>query len=67
VKFAWDDAKDRANQQKHGVSFAEAKTLFTSGNDFLEIYDDEHSMTEDRFIDRTDTLRHGAGGLDYAR
>jgi len=30
--------------------FAEASELFMSGVDFLEIYDDEHSDHEDRFI-----------------
>jgi uncharacterized DUF497 family protein len=50
VKVSWDDAKNRANQQKHGVSFEEASELFRSGRDYLEIFDDEHSTTEDRFI-----------------
>lgn len=50
MKFAWDEAKDRANQRKHGVSFTETSELFTSGVDYLEIFDDEHSGTEDRFI-----------------
>jgi len=48
--FAWDDAKDLANQQKHGLSFAEAKQLFESGADYLEIFDADHSEAEDRFI-----------------
>ena len=26
--FEWDDAKDRANRIKHGVSFAEAQAAF---------------------------------------
>jgi len=50
VKFAWDDAKNRANQRKHGVSFEEASELFGSSADYLEIYDHEHSVTEERFI-----------------
>jgi uncharacterized protein len=50
VKVAWDHAKNRANQQKHGVSFEEASELFRSGVDYLEVFDDEHSVTEDRFI-----------------
>lgn len=28
VDFEWDPEKDRANQGKHGVSFAEAATVF---------------------------------------
>jgi uncharacterized DUF497 family protein len=39
-----------ANQRKHGVSFDEASELFSSGDDYLEIFDDAHSVTEDRFI-----------------
>jgi uncharacterized protein len=30
--------------------FAEATALFTSGVDYLEIFDEEHSHDEDRFI-----------------
>jgi uncharacterized DUF497 family protein len=26
--FEWDDAKDRANRLKHGVSFAQAQAAF---------------------------------------
>lgn len=50
MKVAWDEAKDRANQAKHGISFAEAAELFMSGDDYLEVYDQAHSETEDRFI-----------------
>ena len=50
MKVEWDRGKDLANQRKHGVSFEEASELFRSGVDYLEIYDDEHSDTEDRFI-----------------
>jgi uncharacterized protein len=50
VKVAWEEAKDLANRRKHGVSFEEAKELFTSGIDYLEIFDDVHSDMEDRFI-----------------
>lgn len=28
LEFEWDEAKNIANQDKHGVSFAEAKELF---------------------------------------
>jgi uncharacterized protein len=46
----WDDAKNRNNQRRHGVSFDEATELFQSGKDYLEIFDIEHSLAEDRFI-----------------
>ncbi len=48
--FEWDFAKEEANKEKHGLSFDEASELFASGTDFLEIYDEEHSDDEDRFI-----------------
>ncbi|HEV7768800.1 MAG TPA: BrnT family toxin [Thermoanaerobaculia bacterium] len=50
VKVVWDYAKNVANQRKHGVTFEEASELFQSGVDYLEIFDDEHSVAEDRFI-----------------
>ncbi len=50
VRFEWDPHKDHANQQKHGLSFDEARELFGGDNDYLEIYDEEHSDEEDRFI-----------------
>lgn len=50
MKVTWDHDKNLANQKKHGVSFEEAKQLFTSGVDCLEIFDEAHSELEDRFI-----------------
>ena len=50
MKVSWDDAKNVANQRRHGVSFEEASELFTSGVDYLEIFDADHSVEEDRFI-----------------
>jgi uncharacterized DUF497 family protein len=49
-RFEWDPAKDAANRAKHGLSFEEASGLFRSGADYLDIYDEEHSDEEDRFI-----------------
>jgi uncharacterized DUF497 family protein len=51
VRFEWDARKERQNLKRHGVSFWEAKALFTSEVDFVEIYDAEHSSdVEERFI-----------------
>jgi uncharacterized DUF497 family protein len=50
MRVEWDAAKDLANREKHDLSFEEAATLFTSGVDYLEIYDEAHSGDEDRFI-----------------
>ena len=50
MKFEWDARKERQNIAKHGVSFEEARELFASDVDFLEIYDAEDSALEERFI-----------------
>jgi uncharacterized DUF497 family protein len=50
VRVTWDEAKNVANQRKHGVSFQEASKLFSSRADYLEIFDETHSDIEDRFI-----------------
>jgi hypothetical protein len=48
-RFEWDEKKSRANTTKHGVSFAEAQTVFFDEN-AVEFYDDVHSEWEDRFL-----------------
>ena len=50
MRIERDDAKDLLNQEKHGVSFLEARSLIESEVDYLEIFDSEHSDFEDRFI-----------------
>lgn len=60
MRVTWDPAKSRANKAKHGVSFAEAQRLFTSDIDYLEIFDDEHADSEDRFFASD---RSGAGSF----
>jgi uncharacterized DUF497 family protein len=50
MEFEWDPVKADQNQQKHGLSFEEAQELFLGSAGFLEIYDYEHSLVEDRFI-----------------
>ena len=50
VRFEWDPAKDKSNLAKHGLYFDEATAFFKTGVDYLEIYDEEHSDEEDRFI-----------------
>ncbi len=50
MRVEWDESKNRANQKKYGVSFEEARELFAAGVDYLEIFDAEHSESEDRFI-----------------
>ncbi len=50
VKVVWNETKNLANQKKHGISFREARQLFVSGTDYLEIFDEVHSEIEDRFL-----------------
>jgi hypothetical protein len=50
VKLEWDEEKNLANQKRHGVSFEEASELFADGVDSLEIFDEHHSVREERFI-----------------
>ncbi|HUP62638.1 MAG TPA: BrnT family toxin [Thermoanaerobaculia bacterium] len=50
MKVAWDEAKNLENLRKHKVSFEEASEIFQSGDNYVEIFDEEHSVAEDRFI-----------------
>jgi uncharacterized DUF497 family protein len=49
LRFSWDARKAAANLKKHGVSFDEAKTIFSDEYARL-IRDPEHSDEEDRHI-----------------
>ena len=49
IAFTWEPEKEKANQDKHGISFDEAQTVFLDENAQL-IADPDHSMEEDRFI-----------------
>lgn len=48
-RFEWDEAKNRANKRKHGISFEEARTAFLDENARV-IPDPEHSEDEERFV-----------------
>jgi uncharacterized protein len=48
LRFAWDAHKESQNQRKHGVSFAEAETVFSDEHALL-VDDAGHSDQEDRF------------------
>jgi len=49
LNFEWDEKKAKSNWAKHGVSFAEATTVFGDPLS-LTIPDPAHSQVEDRFI-----------------
>ncbi len=48
MKFEWDEDKNHLNFEKHGIDFETAMLVF---NDLqrIEIYDIEHSVSEDRY------------------
>ena len=49
MRFEWDERKARSNEEKHGISFNEAETVFYDENARL-LYDAEHSSEEDRYV-----------------
>lgn len=70
MQFEWDDEKEKKNIKKHGISFRIAAHVFDDDMR-IELFDEEHSITEERFItiglvdriitvvytDRTDAIR----------
>lgn len=45
----YNKSQNEINKKKHGVSF-EAAALVFADEHYLELYDDEHSIDEDRYI-----------------
>jgi uncharacterized DUF497 family protein len=69
-RFEWDEDKDRANRRKHGISFAEAATIFDGAVLALEDDSDPSEIRERSYgligglvvacvihTDRDDTIR----------
>ena len=46
--FDWDVVKDHINQEKHGISFAQAQYVFSDPNRVIA-KDVSHSVGEDRY------------------
>ena len=46
--FDWNDKKDKLNQKKHGISFAEAQYAFRDPNRII-LEDLSHSNSEKRY------------------
>ena len=72
IPFEWDDSKAESNVQKHGVSFAEAATVFAdplaaifsdpdhSDEDLREIivgYSEENKLLIVSFAERNEIIR----------
>ena len=49
IRFEWNPAKESSNADKHGVTFAEAQSVFYDEY-ARQFFDAEHSQTEDRFL-----------------
>ena len=49
LQFEWDEQKNALNKAKHGISFETAALVFYDEN-YIEMYDFEHSLDEDRYI-----------------
>ena len=49
MKFEWDPEKDKANRNKHKVTFPEACYVFADKY-MLTFFDNEHSEDEDRWV-----------------
>lgn len=49
LRFEWDKNKNRINQEKHGVSFEEAKSVFYDDL-AIQFWDNDHSNEEERFL-----------------
>jgi len=50
LQFEWDSVKSASNEKKYGVSFREAKTVFTDQYARLMSDPDHSNDNEDRFI-----------------
>ncbi len=49
MKFEWDEEKNTKNKIKHKISFETAAHVFDDP-ECIEMYDFEHSISEDRYI-----------------
>ena len=58
MEWEWDDAKDAANTEKHGISFAEALQVFTD-SDGIEKEDLAHSSRTEQRLWRTGKMKSG--------
>jgi hypothetical protein len=47
--FEWDIEKAKKNEDKHGVRFEEAASVFRDPN-ALSVFDAEHNQAEDRWL-----------------
>jgi len=75
LEFEWDDTKNKANLQKHGISFETVRELFSSPTltriddrkDYGEIRENSLGVVEDVVLFVTHTTRNGKIRLISAR
>ncbi len=58
MKFEWDVKKEDINKRKHKVNFSEACLVFADRS-LLTLFDDAHSIEEDRWITMGQTPKGG--------
>jgi uncharacterized protein len=58
MEWEWDDAKDAANMEKHGIFFEEALQVFTDPEG-IEKEDLAHSSPTERRLWRTGKIKNG--------
>ena len=59
TEFEWDPAKAASNQERHGVSFVEAATVFFDPLS-ITMSDPVHSVDEQRFVITGISYQHRA-------
>ena len=57
MKYEWNEEKNKANQQKHGISFDEAKEVFDDAFQISKL-DKRFSYFEERWITIGATSKH---------
>ncbi len=49
MDYEWDEEKAARNLEKHGISFADAATVFSDPL-YVDFYDPDHSSNEQRYL-----------------
>lgn len=66
MKFEWDEAKNRANQRKHGLNFADAPLVFAGRSltfeDLRRGYGEPRYLTVGTLADRVVIVAHTLRG-----
>jgi uncharacterized DUF497 family protein len=66
MEFEWDDAKNRLNVEKHGISFYEAQTAFLDKKRII-FPDMKHSSEEKRYFCIGTTVAGGVATVRFTK